>query len=60
MPTPARSFRLAADIRAEVARTLDQLRWLAANGDRHGVIPLVRNRLACQIADHALAAKGAL
>lgn len=53
---------LAADIRHEVARTKDQLRWLDARAtDPHisdFVIPLVRNRLAKLIADHAVVARG--
>lgn len=51
---------LAADIRAEVARTLDQIRWLEKRPDEVSVysLPLARNRLAHLIADHAVAAKG--
>ena len=51
---------LAASIRQEVARALDQLRWLAARDDalsRHA-LPFARNRLALLIADHAVVCRG--
>ncbi len=52
---------LAADIRAEVAHALDQVRWLKGRTDEISItsLPLARNRLAQLIADHAVAATGA-
>jgi hypothetical protein len=50
-----------ADIRAEVARALDQIRWLKGRTDDVSVyaLPFAKNHLARLIADHALAAKEA-
>lgn len=56
-----RGLALAADIRAEVARVLDQIRYLQTRTDDVSsyALPLARNRLAALMADHRVVAGGA-
>ncbi len=50
----------AANIRHEVARALNQVRWLRTRTEAVSVhsLPYALNRLAGLIADHAVAARG--